>query len=71
MERPKEQSLQLYEIRISSLIGLGQGNGSDLYCVFQINQFEQFHMNFFQVRTFVEASCLLNAFWIDERSSYP
>lgn len=49
MQRPKERSLQLHEIRISCLIGLGQGNGSDLYCVFQINQFEQFHMNFFQV----------------------
>lgn len=51
MERPKERSLHLNEIRISSLIGIGQGNGSDLYCVFQINQFEQFHMNFFQVCT--------------------
>lgn len=51
MQRPKEQCLQLHEIRISCLIGLGQGNGSDLYCVFQINQFEQFHMNFFQVRS--------------------
>lgn len=54
MEQSKERSFQLNEMRISSLIGLGQGNGSDLYCVFQINQFEQFHMNFFQVRVHFE-----------------
>lgn len=53
MQRPKERSLHLSELRISSLIGIGQGNGSDLYCVFQINQFEQFHMNFFQVCIFL------------------